>query len=396
MADYQALINSTKDPAKRAEYERLRNDKIKGMGTDNANGYTPTYNYNNYTPTPTATLRTGSDLAKNLGIDYNEKSILNKFNRATDEQYGVLDKQYTETENKFYDQMYGQQSTALDTIRKSQAQAIATGASRGLQMSNELSSMLGLQQESVAGATQLAQDRNLLNDKEGAAKALNAKSALETYNNLGLQMGTQAGNLYAADTEQNVGLMSYYASLNEADKNLQGTVYGADKNLEGNKYTADQNLTGTRYNADQNLIGSKYSADQSRIGQLGAASINAEATKYAANASASVQKAYYATQTATSPQDLSTMLTNAKSEDEYVAILVSPSIGMSEDLAKSYWKNKNVTQAQNALNGFIAQTFEGLKPMQFGTDSKPIGGVPTYDSAGLPSNELAKKQFYGY
>lgn len=48
------------------------------------------------------------------------------------------------------------QATALDAIRRANAQAIASGASAGLGAANQLSAILGLQQESVGSAADLA------------------------------------------------------------------------------------------------------------------------------------------------------------------------------------------------------------------------------------------------
>lgn len=60
-------------------------------------------------------------------------------------------------ENQFYQQLYDTNQTVLDSIRKNNAAAIASGASKGTQAANELSAMLLGQQESAAAATELAQ-----------------------------------------------------------------------------------------------------------------------------------------------------------------------------------------------------------------------------------------------
>lgn len=60
-------------------------------------------------------------------------------------------------ENQFYQQLYDTNQTVLDSIRKNNASAIASGASKGTQAANELSAMLLGQQESTAAATELAQ-----------------------------------------------------------------------------------------------------------------------------------------------------------------------------------------------------------------------------------------------
>ena len=62
-----------------------------------------------------------------------------------------------------------------------------------------------------------------------------------------------AANLYASDTQFDVGAMQYYAALNQAAQALQGTIYNADRNLDASRYAADQNLAGVQYNADKNV-----------------------------------------------------------------------------------------------------------------------------------------------
>ena len=194
-------------------------------------------------PNKTATLQNGSDLASKYGITYDAASIENKFNEATKAKYDVLRKEYDATQNKFYNNMYNNQQTALDTIRKSNAEAVATGASRGVQAANELSSVLGLQQSTTDEATQLAVDRNALADKEAAAFAENKVNAFNKANELGLSLGNLASGIYASDVQFDVAQLDYYARLDAAMKNLMGmqeqanaNMYAADKNLEGTKF----------------------------------------------------------------------------------------------------------------------------------------------------------------
>ena len=206
-----------------------------------------------YTPSR-ASLRSIEDLASLYGgITYDEAAIRAKFDAATKAEYDLKRREYEATANKFYEQMYGTQATALDTIRKSNAAAVATGASRGIQAANELSAILGLQETNTQTASELAQQRNLLADQEGAALAKNIVDAMTTSNAVKQALGNLAANLYASDTQFDVGEMQYYAALNQAAQALQGTVYTADRNLDASKYAADQNLAGVQYNADKNV-----------------------------------------------------------------------------------------------------------------------------------------------
>lgn len=106
-----------------------------------------------------------------------EQAILDKYNAATVAQYNAQREQNRINENKFYDQMYNTQRTAMDTIRQSNAAAVASGASRGVQAAQELSSLLGLQQESVTSATELAQANRQTAQEETAAVLENVLNA---------------------------------------------------------------------------------------------------------------------------------------------------------------------------------------------------------------------------
>ena len=106
-----------------------------------------------------------------------EQAILDKYNAATVAQFNVQREQNRQAENQFYNQMYNTQKTAMDTIRQSNAAAVASGASRGVQAAQELSSLLGLQQESVASATELAQANRQTAQEETAAVLENVLNA---------------------------------------------------------------------------------------------------------------------------------------------------------------------------------------------------------------------------
>jgi hypothetical protein len=207
------------------------------------------------------------------GIDYDQGSIKGYFDAATKAQYDQLRKEYDATANKFYGQMYGTQNTALDTIRKSNAAAVATGASRGIQAANELSAILGLEATNGATATQLATDRNALADKEAAAYATNALNAMNTSNQLKLSLGSLGSNLYATDTQFDVGLMNYYAALNQASQALAGTKYASDANLAGTKYASDAN-------ANANIAAAQIQGQYSLKAAQAANAAQAEYYKY--------------------------------------------------------------------------------------------------------------------
>lgn len=133
-----------------------------------------------------------------------EQAILDKFNAATTAQYNIQREQNRQAENQFYNQMYNSQQTAVDAIRQANAAAVSTGASRGIQAANELSAILGLQQESVASATELAQANRQTAQEETAAvleNVLNAYQQAEQQRQNIVTAGIQAASVDATNAQ---------------------------------------------------------------------------------------------------------------------------------------------------------------------------------------------------
>lgn len=106
----------------------------------------------------------------------------NMYDRATAAAQAVEERGIANAEAAWQRNLAGTQATALDTIRKNNASAIATGASKGMQAANELSAVLGLQDTAVEESTALAQQRLDLADAYAAEYAKNAVTAQETAN----------------------------------------------------------------------------------------------------------------------------------------------------------------------------------------------------------------------
>jgi hypothetical protein len=336
-------------------------------------------------------LRSAEELASLYGnITFDEDAIRSKFDKATKAEYELKRKEYEQTEDQFYNRLLGTQGTALDTIRRANASAISSGAAKGMQAANELSAILGLQQESVDDSTKLAQARNNLVDAEAAAYAKNVVDALNTANQIKLALGTLASNIYAADTQFDVGTMQYLAQLDAAAKQLEGigltadaTKYSADRNLEGSKYNADQNLAGTRYTADKNYAGNIYAANQNLAGAKYAADANREATIKAAELNNAAQTAYYnslAAQTDSGQLTLQDAVLQAikAGHDSIAVALIMQATGASKKDAE-----KMVQSLKESIHGggsgsttHISSSgrTHGGSGEKFGTTSTPVAG----------------------
>ena len=195
-------------------------------------------------------------------VDYaarqvDEQAILDKYNAATLAQFAAQREQNRIAENKFYNQMYNTQKTAMDTIRQSNAAAVSSGASRGVQAANELSALLGLEQESVASATELAQANRQTAQEETAAVLENVLNAYQQASQERSQLVTQAieaASLDATEAQaatEAAGLeetknMNAQTVAKEGATELAALLAGQDRDLseysEQNKQYLDLNL----------------------------------------------------------------------------------------------------------------------------------------------------------
>ena len=199
----------------------------------------------------------GLELGDKYDIQYNQDYIWDLLDKATTSEYNRKRQEFAATENKFYNELYDTQASALDAIRASNSAAVATGATKGMAAAQQLAAILGLEQASVESATDLANQRNELAAKEAEAYAKNANTALETSNNLKQTIAEDALNKYGYDTQGYVGALEYNAAL----QSVLGEIIQSQNAANATMYNADRNLAGTQYDADKNgkYSGGKYS-----------------------------------------------------------------------------------------------------------------------------------------
>ena len=264
--DYKALMDkaiAAGDTASAAFYESLRNAKIRGeglsekfpethlydMGAPNQLGVSTFGSYSLTDPiTATRPALMGLPMGDLYGINYEQDYIRKLLDDATAAEYNAKRQEFAATERGYYDQLYGAQNTALDTIRANNSAAVASGASKGMAAAQQLAAVLGLQQESVGAATDLANQRNELAAKEAAAYSENANTALNTSNTLKQAIQNADLTKYGYDTQNYVGELDYNAALRatiaeiiQSQNAAAATMYNADRNLDGTRYAADAN-----------------------------------------------------------------------------------------------------------------------------------------------------------
>ena len=225
------------------------------------------------------------------GVDYDRQAIQDVFRDATDKEYAAKQATYNRTQNQYYNRLATSQNSYIDAMRKSNAQAVMSGAGRGVQAANQLSTLLGLSQQTSGDNTMLTQEGRQLGYDHAAAQAANVRDALQYANEQKLALGSLSQQHYATDAQKyaaELGANAAVATANTAasaegyaaDQGLAGTQYASDRNLEGTRYSADKNYAGTVYNADKNYAGSVYAADANKA----AAAMQAAAQRDAATA----------------------------------------------------------------------------------------------------------------
>lgn len=134
-------------------------------------------------------------------LNTDTRAIRQAYDQATAAAHAAEERSIISAENAWQRNLASTQQTALDTIRKNNASAIATGASKGMQAANELSAILGLQDTATEEATALVQQRLDLADKYAAEYAKNVITAQEMASANKQAMMSAAMQQYGYDTE---------------------------------------------------------------------------------------------------------------------------------------------------------------------------------------------------
>ena len=242
----------------------------------------------------------GQTLAGMYGVTYDRDEIENILNDATNAAYVQEFNEQKVNEDNFYNELASTAATQYDQARQDRGAAIMSGASAGARAANELSSMLGVSQNSADAISQLAQQRKSIQDAKAAAIAQNAANALDKANAAGealgqLDVSQQANkvNQYTADSEYNAQIQQDNANMwSTAVSALMGAKATRDSAaLAGNatKEAAALQATGDQNAAYLTALGNQNSATITGNATTQAARTNAGATRAAANRSAAAQ-----------------------------------------------------------------------------------------------------------
>ena len=199
----------------------------------NAEKVADSYNRPDYTGVVDSQIPGVSDLANILGVNftYDRDEIEKIYQDAT--KAALQMEQNNGAERRYYNNIAAAQNTALDTIRQQYGQAVASGASKGMQAANMLSAILGTTQTANDEATQLAQDRQTLVNKYAQQMRQDSIDALNYSNDMGNSIGGLAHQLYNDMIQQKTAELSYNQGINTDAAGYAASKYTADANLSG-------------------------------------------------------------------------------------------------------------------------------------------------------------------
>lgn len=129
------------------------------------------------------------------------------------------------------------QNSYIEAVRAANAGAIQSGVSRGTIAAQQLSAMMGLQQQSVGGLTELANQEQWLYSEYGRA----------------LSQGMIDAELESFDRTKDMATLSQDKYAQELQAIIQ--KYGVDVDAAVAIFNAEHNWRATKYNADTNLYG---------------------------------------------------------------------------------------------------------------------------------------------
>ena len=181
--------------------------------------------------------------------DYDEAALRAKFDAATKAEYAAKRKANQQAQADFANYLGDVTQSATDINRANLANAVANGYSRGTLAAQQYGAMLGVQEESVAEATALAQEQRQLAYDEAAAYAQNVINAEQTTQDRIKDAATLLSQVYGYDANA-IG-SALYSAISGA-----GNVFGVNKTVQADMRNQDiqKSIAGMQNQTD--LLGS--------------------------------------------------------------------------------------------------------------------------------------------
>lgn len=198
-----------------------------------------------------ATLRGADSLAKLYGnINYNDAAIESAFNQATQAK---LAETRAADRRTFSNQLTGlgrTQNALTDTLRRNNAAYLHSGANAGMAGANNILALLGMQQQSSDGLTQLTQQARG-NDYAGLTElAANKSKAMQYADANKNAMMTAGSGMY--NTERTAEAQEEAARQARAAQEAYARAYlnAAKEAANAQKYSSNQQFNSSAYAAN--------------------------------------------------------------------------------------------------------------------------------------------------
>lgn len=198
-----------------------------------------------------ATLRSADSLAKLYGnINYNDAAIEAAFNQATNAK---LAEQRAADRRTFNSQLTGlgrTQNALADTLRKNNAAYLQSGANAGMAGANNILALLGMQQQSSDGLTQLTQQTRA-NEYAGLSElAQNKRDAMQYADTQKAAMMSSGVGMY--NTERTAEAQEEAARQARAAQEAYAAAYlkAAKAAADAQKYSSNQQFNSSAYAAN--------------------------------------------------------------------------------------------------------------------------------------------------
>lgn len=175
-----------------------------------------TYQRPEYTNVSAPQVMSFADLQNRLGssMQYDANSIKKLYQDATNSAYESSQKSQTAAERSFWQSLSNLQNTSMDALKGTESSAIASGTNKGMSAANQLSAILGLQEEGLTQSTDLVANRQLMASEYASQLSQDAKDALGTSNDFQSQLATLMRQLYADQQTQQASELAYNQSIN--------------------------------------------------------------------------------------------------------------------------------------------------------------------------------------
>ena len=98
---------------------------------------------------------------------------------------------------------------------------------------------------------------------------------------------------------------------------------------------------------------------------------------------------------ANTPEAVTSLIRNAKNEDEYIAILSRQ--GIAPEFAQTLWASKNTALAKGIVDQLV-RDFMTPDKLGYSNNNASMSNslAPQYDANGLPLNAAAREEQYGF